>query len=217
MTVQTICHMILLTKILMTSENKEHNVAQEYKITRISQDPPREWNNPKGGTIYYKKVMLEGWDKPVSIGKKSPDALKVGDTVYGTIEIAAGYPEDKFKAEQNPNYGGGSGGQGQGAPRREYVDHHEDIKAQWSIGQAVQLLKDSDKTPSNQSIELWADTFYAMVERVKNGEKPQEAPKTVVPEPIDNDDAEVRSLVSKGIQAQDDLGEEPINIDDIPF
>lgn len=66
----------------------------------IDIDPPREWNGPKG-KVYYITVGLEGHSKPVTIGKKTPDALKVGDTVYGEIE-PTDYTTDKWKHGEPP-------------------------------------------------------------------------------------------------------------------
>lgn len=43
-----------------------------------------EWNNPKGGVLYYHDVVLEGeGDKPWNIGSTSqnPDFLQVGQTL----------------------------------------------------------------------------------------------------------------------------------------
>lgn len=47
----------------------------------------REWNNPKGGVIYYHDIQLENGDKG-SIGSKDkmPDFLKEGKTLSYTIE-----------------------------------------------------------------------------------------------------------------------------------
>lgn len=98
----------------------------DYRITKISQEEPREWKNPQGGTIYYHKVMLEGWDKPVSIGKQKPHSLAVGQTVSGTILIEAGRPEDKFKADPKP-FGGGGGGSSK--PAYQPKDEHAIAKA----------------------------------------------------------------------------------------
>lgn len=102
----------------------------EYKITQVSSRPPREWAGPKG-TVYYIKVKLDGHAKPVSIGKKAPDALKVGDTVYGTITEDPMHDEDKFKAEQNPSYSSSaprSSGGGKGSDDRSfYVSYAKDL------------------------------------------------------------------------------------------
>jgi hypothetical protein len=75
----------------------------EYKIAMIDEDEPRKWDGPHG-TVWYITVGLEGHPKPVSIGKKSPDALKVGDIVYGTIQ-PTDYLTDKWKADPKPQTG----------------------------------------------------------------------------------------------------------------
>ena len=72
----------------------------EYKISKVSDQEPKKYDG-QYGTTYYIKVMLDGHAKPVEIGKKSPDALKAGDTVYGSI-TATEYQTDKFKGEQEP-------------------------------------------------------------------------------------------------------------------
>ena len=87
-------------------------MAQDYNITRVSSSEPRKYDG-EYGTVYYIKVMLEGHKKPVSIGKKSPDALKEGDVVYGDIQVKPDYDEDGFKAVKKPDgvgYGGKGGG-----------------------------------------------------------------------------------------------------------
>lgn len=167
-------------------------MAQEYTIEKVSENKPREWTGDYG-TTYYIKVMLKGHQKPVEIGKKSPDALKVGDTVFGEIQ-AKDFDTDGFKHERKP-MGGGS--------FQSRPDHHEEIKAQWAIGQAINFLTTipgEQKNPKDPQldIETWAKNFYAMVERVKTG---LPTPKA----------ADVESDVTDA-----DL-EEPINLDGIPF
>lgn len=82
----------------------------EFKIKNVYPDPPKEWNNPKGGVIYYRTVDLEGHDKPVSIGKKDSHALKAGMSVWGDI-IPTDFLEDKFKPSAPP--------QGSSTPKSE--------------------------------------------------------------------------------------------------
>lgn len=174
----------------------------DYKITRVSQKPPNEWfDQAHNSTIYYISVMVEGHPKPISVGKKKPDALHVGDVISGNILPDYEHGEDKFKATPMAQAGfsgtgfSTSGGGSTTPPKREYVDHSEEIKAQWAIGQAVNLLKDgTSKSPSNQAIELWADTFFEMVDRVKTGQRARDARITVVPEPMDENDSEAVSL-----------------------
>jgi hypothetical protein len=84
-------------------------MAQDYKISKVSSSEPRKYES-EYGTVYYIKVMLEGHKKPVSIGKKSPDALKEGDVVYGDIQVKPDYDEDGFKAVKKPDGGGYSRG-----------------------------------------------------------------------------------------------------------
>jgi hypothetical protein len=136
----------------------------EYRITKVSQQPPREWSNPKGGTIYYIKVKLQGHDKPVEIGKKSPDSLHAGVVVHGTIEPTE-FPADKFKADLLPQPGYGGGGNRQ--PKDEAA-----IRAQMSIKAAIQALPQADVTGDNSrylaAVEELATAIFSMVDRVKN-------------------------------------------------
>lgn len=76
-------------------------------------------------------------------------------------------------------------------------DHHEAIKAQWAIGQAVSVYKDKV-----DEVETYAKTLFKMVDRVKADEPTQPKQDT----PVSNE--EMDSLINSG---------EPINLDDIPF
>lgn len=80
-------------------------MPREYKVTKVSQEQPREYTG-QYGTVYYIKAMVEGHNKPISVGKKDPHGLKVGDVLYGDIKTSD-YPEDSFKAAQKPQFGGG--------------------------------------------------------------------------------------------------------------
>lgn len=149
----------------------------DYKITQISQNAPREWKSdqPGHGTTYYIRVRLEGHERPVEIGKKKPDALKVGDTVSGTITAAPDFPADKFKAE----YAGGGGfGAGNRQPKDEAA-----IKAMWAIGQARSAFEPIRKTDPDErgmyivAIENLAKELFAMVDRVKGAK--EELPETM--------------------------------------
>lgn len=169
----------------------------EYKVTKVSEQKPREWEGPHG-TVYYIKVMLEGHNRPVSIGKKSANALKAGDTVYGTITPDPNFEEDKFKPDQKPNSPGGGFG---GGARKEYVDHHEDIKAEWAIGLALNAIADKNDL---EAVESLARDLHGMVERVKDGRGADESKPKV----------EQRGSGEVVIPYDDD---EPVNLDDIPF
>jgi hypothetical protein len=106
-----------------------------YKITKVSEQPPRTWEKPKGGTIYYIKCAVEGWEKPIEVGKRSPDALHVGDELHGTI-TATEYPNDKFKADP-PAFGGGGGGKTM--PRGTTPEDKESIARAVALKASVDL------------------------------------------------------------------------------
>lgn len=196
----------------------------DYKVLKVSSQEPKTYDGPNG-TVFYIKCMLDGHDKPVSIGKKSPNAIKEGDTVSGEI-TATQYETDKFTAEKKAFTPGFT---------KEPRDNDR-IVAQWAIGQATTfvLAYNQSTMPAEHLIEEWANKYYAMVERVKNPqglkadgglrepsglEKARaqaQAIKQKTSEPVEvpesNDD--VNSMVAAGI---DDYGDEPINLDDIPF
>ena len=122
----------------------------DYTITKVSEKPPREYEGSYG-KVYYTKVMLQGHDKPVEIGKKQPNSLKVGDIVAGDIKPSQ-YEADGFKAIKK-DFNGGSKFQ----PKDE-----ASIKAMWSISQSIatgQLDVDD--------IEAMAKDLFLMVDRVK--------------------------------------------------
>lgn len=139
-------------------------MLQEYTITQVSAQEPRKWPGPKGD-VFYIKVKLEGHDRPVSIGKRAPDALHVGDTVYGTIVSDYSHDEDKFKPEQKPHYAGASTpttGKPAYTPRDDLA-----IRAQWAIGQANSVIENPAKNA--EKVEDYAVKMFAMVDRVKEG------------------------------------------------
>lgn len=178
----------------------------EYKICKISSDAPREhYNQQYDNTTYYIKVMLDNHPKPVSVGKKSADALKVGDVLSGTI-LPTEYDTDNFKSDPKTFTKG---------PFRD----QSEIKAQWAIGQAVNLFI-SGKDLAIGGIEETAKNFFAMIDRVKSsgGNTPlhsgyEQAKQTAenLRQPVAT---EGHSNVDKvvGFDPND-----PINLDDIPF
>lgn len=177
----------------------------EYKVTRISASPPKEhYSETYKNTTYYIKVMLEGHDRPVTVGKKSPDALKVGDIVSGQI-LQTQYETDKFKAESKPY-------PSQAAPR-----DNSEIRAQFAIKAAIAFGVERD------NIESQAIAFFQMVDRVKN-------PHTQAPMmsklATGYEKAKAAAAALKVKQTFSDgspvdevypVGDEPINLDDIPF
>lgn len=127
-----------------------------YKITRVSEQPPRTWDNPKGGTIYYIKVAVEGWDKPIEVGKKTPDALKVGEVLEGTITPTE-YPNDKFKADPPQN-----NFQRGGAPRGTTPEDKESIARSVALKAAVDLAANLKlKDVASDDVLIEANKFLA--------------------------------------------------------
>lgn len=90
-------------------------------------------------------------------------------------------------------------------------DHHEAIKAQWAIGQAVQVFI-SEKGKSLDQVEIDAKEFYAMVDRVKAGEQPKTGYDT-----FKQAGEAVKAKQEDAVQVTDTQMDEPINLDDIPF
>lgn len=187
----------------------------DYTIKQVS-EKSNPWENPKGGTIYYKNVLLEGHPKPVSIGKKSPDALKVGDTVSGQIIEDSG-PSDKFKAEYVPSQGGAvrSGGYSKSPADQDSIVRQSALK---SAVAAMQL--DSDP----EEVTKVAEVFYAWLSKGSDTETPgyNAAKATADRLRVDQDeedgkDAVVRELTDLTPGAQSLIGTEEISLEDIPF
>lgn len=123
----------------------------EYKITAIDDNPPREWDGPNG-KVYYISVGLEGHDKPVSIGKKSPDALKVGDTVHGTI-IPTDYLTDKWKGEAPQGISSSTQGPVTVSTPKT-LDYEPSTNTRWAIGMAYKAFVQVTGTPESASGEF---------------------------------------------------------------
>lgn len=69
-----------------------------------------EWNNPKGGLIYYHDVVLEGeGDKAWNIGSqtKNPDFLAVGQTLNFEVKDQAKRSIKRVMVEAPQQSGGG--------------------------------------------------------------------------------------------------------------
>lgn len=131
----------------------------EYKITEISPEEPKLWKGPNGD-LYYIDVMVEGRDKPVSVGKKSPDALKVGDVIEGEIE-ETDRQTDKFKHAKKAFVPGGSS---------KTPQDKEDIARAVALKAAVEHYRAI--MPTEEDLFDIADSFLTWL---KGSQKPQEA------------------------------------------
>lgn len=105
-------------------------------------------------------IQLEGNGEPVQLNKKSTsERPQVGDKLFGKVEeVSFGDSTiQKFKAAQKPHGG--------------YQRDDNAIRAQWAIGQAVQMqiakLNTTNIGDEPEDIENNAKILYAMVDRVK--------------------------------------------------
>lgn len=119
-------------------------------------------------------VTFEGHENSALMRAKN--APVVGGMEYGNVTketSKAGKEYYKFKREQRED-GAPSRPSStvSNTPKKEWVDHSDDIKAQWAIGQAVQLAvaHDPAKAWGMDDIEPLAKEFYSMVDRVKGEE-----------------------------------------------
>lgn len=187
----------------------------EYKVIRVSDKPSNAWNGPNG-TIYYQNYMLEGHPKPVSIGKKQPDTIKVGDVLNGSITQDSG-PNDKFKAEFNsaPKQGGYT---------KSPADQ-DSIVRQSALKSAVAAV--TLYTSADEVVKI-AEIFYAWLSKATDTDTPGYEAAKATAEKIraenaqdeeDGKDAIVDELTDLSPEAESLLGTEPgeINLEDIPF
>lgn len=95
----------------------------------------REWQNPKGGSIWFHKVELDNGEIG-EIGKKKQDAFKIGDPLaYTSEKTEYGL---KFKEVFSGNgFGGFRGGQQRGSSASFALSYAKDI--------AVANISKSDK------------------------------------------------------------------------
>ena len=155
---------------------------QDYKITAaVKRDP---WSNEYGKFQTY-AVQFEGSDTWVQWNKKfkgdeEPTPPKHGDEVYGEIsngKFKIGKKDGGFTpGASKPNF--------KPEPKKEWVPRDDDrIVAQWAIGQAVTVWNaEADKIKDMaEFVEINAKKFYAMVDRVKGGEKSEPVKEELPP------------------------------------
>lgn len=189
----------------------------EYTIAKVSSQPPREWSfadKKTGSAVAMEtyKVMLKGEDEPVEINRKPGNQPAVGELLSGTIE--SNEYGRKFKAERKPF-----------TPSPSYKDTGE-IKAEWSIGQAVNWLGSHTSEASDLTdVEPLARDFFHMVERIKTSTAnlQEGAGFLKARAAVEAMKARQPSTSQKVEEVTDlldvvyDVSEDPINLDDIPF
>lgn len=169
----------------------------QYQIEKISGEAPREWPNPRGGTVYYYKVKLVGVVKPVSIGKQKLNSLTIGQTVDGTIE-PSDLPEDKWKAAP---MGQPSAGQQAFNKPHESLDTQASIARSVALKAAVDFCSGDDKVTSDYVLGI-ADDFLAWL---------QGKADVATPAVPDFDGGYVESPTEPGFDGQ------PVSLENIPF
>lgn len=147
-------------------------MTEEYTIRAFK---ATDFKDQNGNT--WCSVTFEGVSEPIKWVVKDPTTVNVGDKVYGKITdetSKAGNPYRRFRREKRPE-------QPENAPQGQsdeyWQQRNHEIRAQWAIGQAVNLYKDKvDTTDSSfgEIIETGAKLFYAMVDRVAAGEPEEE-------------------------------------------
>lgn len=156
-------------------------MAKEYELTAFDtgKDPYVDGH----GNTWCTAVFL-GEGEPVKWVVKDPTAIKVGERYYGSIieqTSKANKTYLRFKREQRPD---GAVSPENNKPTEEYWENKQSqIKAQWAIGQSVQLvlpyLKEGTK-PFMEAVESQAKELYAMVDRVANPEEVDENDRDII-------------------------------------
>lgn len=145
----------------------------EYKISQVSQQPPRTWafKDRRTGTevpMETYKVRFEDVTEDVDVNRKPGNRPAVGETLTGTLEDSDF--GKRFKAERK-QFGGGGG------PRTD----SKEIQAMWSIGQAVAWINGvgmpADGSNDVADIIPIAEKIFAMVAKVKNSDIAKEVDK----------------------------------------
>jgi len=155
----------------------------EYKISKVSDQEPKKYDG-QYGTTYYIKVMLDGHAKPVEIGKKSPDALKAGDTVYGSI-TATEYQTDKFKGEQKP-FEQGSFNKGfnkvEDPAKQDSIIRQSSMKASIDLVSNGKIDLDELYTRADDIVAWVKNQLLVLPESLKKGEPQTDEPPLTEPE-----------------------------------
>jgi hypothetical protein len=191
-------------------------MAQEYEVIQVSSGRPEEWADPKHperGTTYYIKVMLKGHNKPVQVGKKKPDALKPGYTIYGNIIEQYDFDIDKFKAELKPDQPQSFSAHASTSdvkPKGHYQPKDLDsIYRCNALNNAVAYTTAVGGTTSG--VLQTADTFFNWLSSGSPGKVSPNPPPTK-----ESEKPQTAATPSSDIVVDYDTNE-PINIDNIPF
>lgn len=180
----------------------------EYVIAQVSQKEPKRWRTKTNKDMLSYKIKLQGIEEPVDYSRfhLSPEPM-TGDIIQGELK------QDDFGYKLYEDYGKKLPAS---KPSQSYTRDDSAIQAQWSIGQAIAWVTSdkADVTTGYADIEAIANDFFAMIQRVKQGQpadKPNTKPDTV------RDTR--KALGIKAIPNEPDLEYEdkPIDLSEIPF
>lgn len=205
-------------------------MSQQYKVVGVGssgENAPHEWSGQKGTFVDY-KVRLEGQGNTVYTLTKKKDSQppKVGDDFYADIDMSGQFgPKIKIDWNATRPQGGGGGGSYRGGGRQDREpfkpdpERQADIKAEWAIGKVIDSIGVEDLA----KVEDLSRKLYVMVDKIKAVGKPVDS--------VDkSDDGFSSAPANDGFNSTpanqpDDFGNvdngfpgnEPINLDDIPF
>lgn len=220
-------------------------MPQDYIVKDLKVWKDRETNEPVQDSFgnFKASVSFSGVSEPIDMTcKKLP---VIGESEHGVIEFyqtKAGAQRQKFTRKQKEEFSAPT-------PKKEWeprADHHEEIKAQWAIGQAVALLKETGTVDAfGKQIEETARELYAMVDRVKGSSESTDPKDSTSQSSARQSSASgattgqestskepTRDWTKVGKQSEEEFAnsmakaldngtefnaEEPINLDDIPF
>lgn len=77
----------------------------EFKITAVSQKPPKAWSGKFGAMETY-TIKLSGDDDPIEINRKPGNVPRVGDVLNGTLESTEFGKKFKVDPNARPTSGG---------------------------------------------------------------------------------------------------------------
>lgn len=174
-------------------------MPQEYTVASW-----KPWENDQGlirdsfgnykGTITFE----EDHSEPIDATFKTQPS--VGDKKYGTVSnytTKAGNVRKGFKSAKKEQ--SGYSGDSQSAKHEWQPRDDSHIRAQWAIGQAIQLGMTCNEL-SPEAIECNAKSLFAMVDRIKGGGS-----------------LPVSSNVTDTFNVTDEDMDKPIDLDSIPF
>lgn len=195
-------------------------VDKTIKVTSVDENT---WSPPDKPSKVYWTIGIDGFSaepvKWVQDKERNSPAPVVGESQEGKV-----YKGDKgytfYPTTPRKSYGGGKNNYND-------PDKQNQIKAQWAIGQAVQILKPSspESVLNLDHLETMAKSLFNMVDRVKGSvvtdTKKQDWVKPETRERLKQakevaDEARVQNALSPEEESLLD-SEEPINLDDIPF